>query len=43
MIADLTRQKRHFRRDALAATWILQSALDSLDSLVTSLSYNRLR
>jgi putative Holliday junction resolvase len=31
--ADLTRQKRHLRRDALAATWILQSALDSLDSL----------
>jgi putative Holliday junction resolvase len=28
--ADLTRQKRHLRRDALAATWILQSALDSL-------------
>ena len=24
--ADLTRQKRHLRRDALAATWILQSA-----------------
>ena len=31
--ADLTRHKRHLRRDALAATWILQSALDSLDSL----------
>ena len=28
--ADLTRKKRHLRRDALAATWILQSALDSL-------------
>ena len=28
--ADLTRQKRHLRRDALAAAWILQSALDSL-------------
>lgn len=26
--ADLTRQKRHLRRDALAATWILQSTLD---------------
>jgi len=26
--ADMTRQKRHLRRDALAATWILQSALD---------------
>ena len=26
--ADLTRAKRHVRRDALAATWILQSALD---------------
>ena len=28
--ADLTRKKRHLRRDALAAAWILQSALDSL-------------
>jgi putative Holliday junction resolvase len=26
--ADMTRQKRSERRDALAATWILQSALD---------------
>lgn len=26
--ADMTRQKRHLRRDALAATWILQSTLD---------------
>lgn len=25
---DMTRQKRHQRRDALAAGWILQSALD---------------
>lgn len=31
--ADLTRQKRHLRRDALAATWILQSALDSLPAI----------
>ena len=30
--ADMTRQKRHLRRDALAATWILQSALDLLRS-----------
>jgi putative Holliday junction resolvase len=28
--ADMTRQKRSQRRDALAATWILQSALDVL-------------
>ncbi|MBT5574276.1 Holliday junction resolvase RuvX [Alphaproteobacteria bacterium] len=26
--ADLTRKKRHLRRDALAASWILQSAFD---------------
>lgn len=30
--ADMTRQKRHLRRDALAATWILQSALDLIGS-----------
>lgn len=30
--ADMTRQKRHARRDALAATWILQSAFDVLSS-----------
>lgn len=30
--ADMTRQKRHLRRDALAATWILQSALDLMAS-----------
>lgn len=30
--ADLTRQKRHMRRDALAAGWILQSALDAIAS-----------
>lgn len=30
--ADMTRQKRHLRRDALAATWILQSALDVMSS-----------
>ena len=29
LAADLTRQRRAQRRDALAATWILQSALDS--------------
>ena len=29
--ADMTRAKRHVRRDALAATWILQSALDQMD------------
>jgi putative Holliday junction resolvase len=28
--ADMTRAKRHIRRDALAATWILQSALDQI-------------
>jgi putative Holliday junction resolvase len=28
--ADMTRAKREARRDALAATWILQSALDQL-------------
>lgn len=26
--ADMTRKNRHIRRDALAATWILQSAFD---------------
>jgi RNase H-fold protein (predicted Holliday junction resolvase) len=31
LAADMTRAKRHERRDALAATWILQSALDRLD------------
>lgn len=31
--ADMTRQKRHARRDALAATWILQSALDLMGSI----------
>ena len=29
--ADLSRAKRHVRRDALAATWILQSALDLME------------
>ncbi len=29
--ADLSRAKRHMRRDALAATWILQSALDLMN------------
>ena len=29
--ADMTRQRRHVRRDALAAAWILQSAFDQLD------------
>jgi putative Holliday junction resolvase len=28
--ADLTRNKRAVRRDALAAGWILQSALDAI-------------
>ena len=27
--ADMTRQNRHARRDALAATWILQAAFDT--------------
>ena len=31
--ADMTRQKRHLRRDALAATWILQSALDLMGAM----------
>ena len=31
--ADMTRQKRSERRDALAATWILQSALDVMAGL----------
>jgi RNase H-fold protein (predicted Holliday junction resolvase) len=31
--ADMTRQKRAERRDALAATWILQSALDVMAGL----------
>jgi putative Holliday junction resolvase len=31
LAADMTRAKRHERRDALAAAWILQSALDRLD------------
>ena len=31
--ADMTRQRRAERRDALAAGWILQSALDRLDAL----------
>ena len=30
--ADMTRAKRAVRRDSLAAVWILQSALDSLQS-----------
>jgi len=30
--ADMTRQKRQMRRDALAAGWILQSALDAIAS-----------
>ena len=29
--ADMTRARRAERRDALAATWILQSALDRID------------
>ena len=32
--ADMTRAKRAERRDALAAAWILQSALDRLDAAV---------
>ena len=31
LAADMTRAKRHERRDALAAAWILQSALDRLE------------
>ena len=35
--ADMTRNKRAVRRDALAASWILQSALDAIhDRAVTS-------
>lgn len=30
--ADMTRKNRHQRRDALAASWILQSAFDSWNS-----------
>jgi len=30
--ADMTRQRRQARRDALAAAWILQSALDAMAS-----------
>ena len=30
--ADMTRQRRAERRDALAAAWILQAALDRMDS-----------
>ena len=33
LAADMTRQKRSQRRDALAATWILQSALDVMAGL----------
>jgi putative Holliday junction resolvase len=29
--ADMTRAKRAVRRDALAACWILQSALDAIN------------
>jgi putative Holliday junction resolvase len=29
--ADMTRAKRALRRDALAACWILQSALDAIN------------
>jgi len=29
--ADMTRDKRAVRRDALAACWILQSALDAIN------------
>ena len=37
--ADMTRAKRAQRRDALAAVWILQSALDRLhDDWITSTS-----
>ena len=32
LAADMTRQRRAERRDALAAGWILQSALDRLDA-----------
>lgn len=32
--ADMTRQNRHARRDALAATWILQAAFDQYNSSV---------
>lgn len=31
--ADMTRQRRHERRDALAAGWILQSAFDRLHQI----------
>ena len=34
LAADMTRARRAERRDALAAAWILQSALDSLDAAV---------
>jgi len=34
--ADMTRQRRAERRDALAAGWILQSALDRLDAMRTA-------
>ena len=30
--ADMTRQNRHARRDALAATWILQAAFDQYNT-----------
>mgnify|MGYP002004023924 FL=1 len=33
LAADMTRAKRHERRDALAAAWILQSALDRLEGM----------
>jgi RNase H-fold protein (predicted Holliday junction resolvase) len=28
--ADMTRKRRHEKRDALAASWILQSAFDRI-------------
>ena len=34
LAADITRARRAERRDALAAAWILQSALDRLDAAV---------
>ena len=34
LAADMTRARRAERRDALAAAWILQSALDRLDAAV---------
>ena len=33
LAADMTRQRRHDRRDALAASWILQSAFDRMAAI----------